>query len=59
MTDSSVPVWMAEVDKDGNLITSDKDEFLYTVTYPGHADGKLTVVCGEKTEGTLQNQLNN
>ena len=23
------------------------------------ADGKLTVVCGEKTEGTLQNQLNN
>ncbi len=59
MTDSSVPVWMAEVDKDGNLITSDRDEFLYTVTYPGHADGKLTVVCGEKTEGTLQNQLNN
>ena len=59
MTDSSVPVWMAEVDKDGNLITSETDEFLYTVTYPGHADGKLTVVCGEKTEGTLQNQLNN
>lgn len=59
MTDSSVPVWMAETDKDGSLITSDKDEFLYTVTYPGHADGKLTVVCGEKTEGTLQNQLNN
>ena len=59
MTDSSVPVWLAETDKDGNLITSDRDEFLYTVTYPGHADGKLTVVCGEKTEATLQNQLNN
>ena len=59
MTESGVPIWIAETDKDGNVITSDNEDFVYAITYPKHADGKFTVICGKETVGTIQNQLNN
>ena len=56
LTEDQVSLWLAETDKTGALIT---EEFGYAITYPGHADGKLTISCGVKTEAQIQNQKNN